>query len=184
MSSKFVAYLLIQLITGTCCFGQVLNDRIQNRIALQLDAGWHTSSTINSKVEWDCINKKLTQKCLVYHNDQWFTIMPAGRGPYYLNVSNQSCKDLYGVQMVVIEGDPCKTDSYRLKKCFAFSDQSDFFVKLDSLIPQNSYLINVDGYLGDRCGFAIEFSSVFRGIPLHANNLNSIGLKKTERLGN
>jgi hypothetical protein len=160
-------------------FSQVSNNKIQNRIELQLDSGWFTSSTVNADVEWDCINKSLTNKCLIYHNDQWFTIKPSTQGPFFLNVLSQQCKKLYGVQMVVIEGDPCKTTSYKLKKCIPFSDQSDFFVRLDSLIAGREYLINIDGYLGDFCKFSIEFSSTHKGIPVEARNQNAIQLAKT-----
>jgi hypothetical protein len=165
MPWRFVACgLLVSFSISSCA--QVANDRIQNRISLHLDAGWHTSFTTKSDVEWDCINKALTNTCLIYHNDQWFTIRGGGTGTFYLNVSNQNCKKLLGVQMVIIEGDPCKTSSYRLKKCIPFTDQSDFFVKLDSLDPLEEYLINIDGYLGDLCKFDIAFSSTYQGIPL------------------
>jgi hypothetical protein len=86
-------------------------------------------------------------------------------------VSGQNCKQLQGVQMVIIEGDPCKTSSYLLKKCIPFTDQSDFFVKLDSLNPDTEYLINIDGYLGDRCAFDIAFSSTYHGVPIDDRTL-------------
>ena len=140
--------IVLWLVANACGFAQVSNNSIQNRIALRLDAGWYTSSTVSSNVEWDCVNKALTNKCLIYHNDQWFTVKPTGTGPLFLNVSNQVCKNQHGVQMVIIEGDPCKTDLYRLTKCIPFTDQSDFFVRLDSLDPHQEYLINIDGYLG------------------------------------
>ncbi len=170
MPTKIFTLIIFQLLTiaGIC---QVINNQIENRILLKLDEGWHTSSTTNSNVEWSCINKALTNKCLIYHNDQWFSIKPSGPGPYYLNVSKQNCSKLYGVQMVIIEGDPCKTVSYRLKKCIAFTDQSDFFVRLDSIDPNQEYLINIDGYLGDLCGFMIAFSTSFQGIPVDAQNM-------------
>ena len=173
--------MIVLLSYGVTCFGQVSNDRIQNRITLALDSGWHTSTTTNSEVEWDCINKALTNKCLIYHNDQWFTVKPSSSGPLYLNVSQQTCKKLYGVQLVIIEGDPCKTDTYRLKKCIPFTDQSDFFVKLDSLDSHQEYLINIDGYLGDLCRFNIAFSSSFQGIPVDADNLNMPNLTAVEK---
>lgn len=167
---------MLWLVVNACGFAQVSNNNIQNRIALKLDAGWYTSSTVSSSVEWDCINKALTNKCLIYHNDQWFTVKPQGTGPLFLNISNQVCKKQLGVQMVIIEGDPCKTDSYRLKKCVPFTDQSDFFVRLDSLDPRQEYLINIDGYLGDLCSFEIAFSSTAAGIPIESTNLDVVNL--------
>jgi hypothetical protein len=158
--------LFILLLSFTSAISQVKNNRIENRIQLGLDAEAFTSSTTNSDVQWDCINRALTNTCLVYHNDQWFTITPPTIGPYFINIHNQSCKKLYGVQLVILEGDPCKTDSYQLKRCVPFSDQADFYVRLDSLKPNMEYLINVDGYLGDLCAFKIEFSTTLRGIPV------------------
>lgn len=166
---------------STPCLAQVTNNRIQNRVPLKLDEGWYLSHTENSNVEWDCINRALTNKCLVYHNDQWFTITPSSTGPYFLNVSQQRCRKMYGVQMVVIEGDPCKATSYRIKKCIPFADQSDFYVKLDSLNSNQEYLINIDGYLGDHCEFKIAFSSFFNGLPIQAQNQNISALVLTQR---
>jgi hypothetical protein len=161
--------VLLAFVSGFV-HGQVTNNRIENRIPLELDDEAFSSFTTNSDVQWDCINKALTNKCLVYHNDQWFTITPTTTGPFFINIHNQSCKKLYGVQLVILEGDPCKTDSYQLKRCVPFSDQSDFYVRLDSLKPNEEYLINVDGFLGDLCGFKIEFSSSLRGVPVNAIN--------------
>ena len=53
---------------------QVANNSISNRTELKLDDDWLHSNTANSSVEWRCVNKSLTNKCLVYHNDQWFQI--------------------------------------------------------------------------------------------------------------
>jgi hypothetical protein len=152
--------------------GQVINNRIENRIPLPLDQTSFSSFTTQSDVQWDCINKALTSRCLVYHNDQWFTITPPTIGPYFINIHHQQCKNEYGVQLVILEGDPCKTDSYQLKRCVPFSDQADFYVRLDSLKPNEEYLINVDGFLGDLCAFNIAFSSSLRGIPAHTSNLH------------
>ena len=159
-------------LTITPAFCQVTNNQIQNRIVLKLDSGWFASTTAQANVEWDCINKALTNKCLIYHNDQWFSLKPEVPGPLFLNVAHQTCKKLYGVQVVVIEGDPCQTSTYRLKECIPFTNQSDFFIRLDSLIAGQEYLINVDGYLGDFCSFQIAFSSSFQGIPVTGSVLN------------
>src|SRR5687767_457050 len=122
------AFLLsILLLFAAVAFSHVTNNRIENRISLGLDAEPFTSFTTNSDVQWDCINRALTNTCLVYHNDQWFTITPPTIGPYFINIHNQSCRKLYGVQLVILEGDPCKTDSYQLKQCVPFSDQADFY---------------------------------------------------------
>jgi hypothetical protein len=157
-------------LTSTWLAAQVTNNRIEDRIPLKLDSGAFSSTTVQSDVQWDCINRALTSRCLVYHNDQWFTMTPPTAGPYYINIHGQQCKKAYGVQLVILEGDPCKTDSYQLKRCVPFSDQSDFYVKLDSLKPNMEYLVNVDGFLGDLCSFNIEFSSSLRGIPVNAAN--------------
>lgn len=167
-------------LTVTPAFCQVTNNQIRNRVELKLDSGWFTSTTAQASVEWDCVNNALTNKCLIYHNDQWFTIKAEVTGPLFLNVAHQTCKKLYGVQLVVIEGDPCQTSTYRLKECIPFTNQSDFFIRLDSMVAGEEYLINVDGYLGDFCSFEIAFSSSFQGLPVTGSlfNINStISLK-------
>lgn len=156
---------------------QVSNNEIQNRIKLQLNSEWYSSSTRHASVEWDCINKVLTNTCLVYHNDQWFTFIPPETGTYFINISNQKCSNQQGVQIVVLEGDPCKISSYQLKMCISYTDQSDMFVRIDSLIGGKEYLLNIDGYLGDQCEFLIQFSTKNNGIPVQAKNLKAFALE-------
>jgi hypothetical protein len=169
---------ILGLSTSYC---QVSNNAIENRIVLSLNDPWFSSSTRNASVEWDCINKVLTSTCLVYHNDQWFTIIPPATGTYYINIANQKCSNQQGVQIVVLEGDPCKVDSYQLKMCISYTDQSDMFVQIDSLIGGKEYLLNIDGYLGDQCEFEIQFSTSKNGIPIQARNMNSVELRVASR---
>jgi hypothetical protein len=158
-------------------FGQVSNNEINNRIKLSLNDEWFQSSTRNASVEWDCINKALTSTCLVYHNDQWFTIVPPSTGTYFVNIANQKCSNQQGVQIVVMEGDPCKIDSYQLRMCISYTDQSDMFVQIDSLIGGKEYLLNIDGYLGDQCEFDIQFSTTKHGIPIQSKNMKYAELR-------
>lgn len=181
IDKRFILSLILIFLFSLPAFPQVVNDNIQNRITLTLDDAPFRSSTDHSRVEWGCINKALTHKCLIYHNDQWFTIKPQVSGPLYLNVSNQRCRDQHGVQVVMLEGDPCKTDSYQLKKCIPFTDQADFFVTLDSLRIGEEYLINIDGFLGDRCEFDIAFSSDPAGLPIHPPVLKGTSFMGTRK---
>jgi hypothetical protein len=169
--------VFVVLISFHWSFGQVSNNSINSRIKLTLDQPWFSSSTRNASVEWECINKVLTSTCLVYHNDQWFTIIPPRTGTYYINIANQKCSNQQGVQIVVMEGDPCKVESYQLKMCISYTDQSDMFVQIDSLIGGKEYLVNIDGYLGDQCEFEIQFSTSKNGIPIQARNAKSVILK-------
>jgi hypothetical protein len=82
---------------------QVVNDNIGNRSRLILDSASIYSSTDEASVEWQCINKALTNKCLIYHNDQWFTFNVKSEGTYYLNITSQNCRDSRGIQAIVIE---------------------------------------------------------------------------------
>ena len=175
----FLGVLLILLIVSEHSGAQQLNnDDIENRLELYLDSIPINSSTNNTNVQWNCVNKKLTSKCLIYHNDQWFTIRPSTAGPFYLNVFEQKCREANGVQLIIIEGNACKTDSYKLHQCIEFTDQADFFVMLDSLRPEQEYLVNVDGFLGDICDFKIEFSSEPKGVPIDlASTSGDLGIK-------
>ncbi len=152
-----------------CCsfslFGQVNNDAISQRIHLHPEATPIQSTTAESTVEWECINRQLTSKCIVYHNDQWFTFSVPDSGKYFLNVSNQVCKDLYGIQMIIIEGNPCDTKNYIIKRCISKLRMDDMFVELGILKANQLYLLNVDGFLGDYCSFEIQLSQKPAGIP-------------------
>jgi hypothetical protein len=174
---KKLAALIFFLGIVIASYCQVSNNEIENRIKLSLNDEWFSSSTRNASVEWDCINKVLTSTCLVYHNDQWFTIVPPVTGTYFVNIKNQRCSNQQGVQIVVMEGDPCKVESYQLRMCISYTDQSDMFVQIDSLVGGKEYLLNIDGYLGDQCEFDIQFSTSSNGIPIQAKNLKSVELR-------
>jgi hypothetical protein len=158
-------------------FAQVVNDKIDNRIELHLDSDPVYSNTYKATVEWGCINKALTNSCLVYHNDQWFYFVALDSGKRFLNISNQHCKNLKGVQVVVIEGNPCETSTYKLVHCTSFTDQNDTFIELDSLKPDVPYLVLIDGFLGDQCDFEIQFSTRPSGIPVHRDSRDTLSLR-------
>jgi hypothetical protein len=171
------------LVSG---FAQVSNNTIANRVPLVQNSNWFRSSTRNASVEWDCINKALTNKCLIYHNDQWFSLTPLSSGTFFINIRNQRCNNLQGVQVVIIEGDPCKTDTYRLVQCIDYTEQSDIFVKLDRLHQGKEYLVNIDGYLNDQCDFEIQFSDAYNGIPAKAEkeNISTVELTSSDSIVN
>jgi hypothetical protein len=148
-------------------YAQVSHDNIDYRLALQLDSGWVHSSTHHATVEWSCINKALTSKCLIYHNDQWFVIKPTVTGKYYINISTGRCKDLRGIQATIIEGHPCEIDTYKILHCIPQIREDDVFIALDSVSAGVSYLVNIDGFLGDFCDFRIAFSSQAKGVPVN-----------------
>jgi hypothetical protein len=172
---SLICYLLLAAISS---IGQVSNNSIYNKSELALDVSI-ASSTANNTVEWDCINKSLTQKCLVYHNDQWFHFTPEISGKLYLNISAQACRNLRGIQMIVIEGNPCEIQTYRILKCIPQIFQDDVFVELDSLKAKTLYLVNIDGYLGDFCKFNIELNKIPNGLPVIAGNNKLIKLTGT-----
>jgi hypothetical protein len=158
-------------------FAQVANDKIDKRIELHLDSIPVYSNTYNATVEWGCINRALTNSCLVYHNDQWFYFVAKGSGKRYLNISNQQCKNLKGVQVVIIEGNPCEASTYKLVHCTSLTDQNDTFIELDSLMAGVQYLVLIDGFLGDQCDFEIQLSNRPSGIPVDRDNGETLSLR-------
>ncbi|MDN5200459.1 hypothetical protein QQ008_03780 [Fulvivirgaceae bacterium BMA10] len=144
---------------------QVSNDQIENRLELKLNQSV-PSNTTDCTVQWNCVDERLTGKCIEYHNDQWFFFQVENIGNYYINIYNQKCKDLLGIQLVVIDGIPCETNSYEILDCVSLETQNDFFIELSTLKQDHTYLLNVDGYLKDFCGFEIELSDSPRGIPV------------------
>lgn len=169
--------LFLFLIIHYPLIAQVSNNNIRSRTELILDSPWIHSSTANSSVEWDCVNKSLTNKCLIYHNDQWFHFTPQTTGKFFLNISSQQCRDLRGIQAIVIEGNPCEINTYKILQCISKIHQDDVFIELDSLKSGIQYLVNIDGFLGDFCQFEIQFSQTPKGIPRVPTNLDSLNMK-------
>ncbi|HEY8935167.1 MAG TPA: hypothetical protein VIM65_08100 [Cyclobacteriaceae bacterium] len=166
-------------VANSCA--QVVNNDINQLQKLNLDSTAKHSTTKQSTVQWSCVSKALTEKCLVYHNDQWFTFQLTKSGTYYLNFSNQLCRDdNHGLQVLLIEGSPCLTSTYKIKKCLAKIHQNDLFIKLDSLKQGIDYLLNVDGFLGDYCEFDIQLATEPDGFPLemHSMNIQSVITQK------
>jgi len=161
-----VSFCLAFLISSIVLQAQVSNNNISSLIKLELHAPPFASHTQHNTVEWNCINKKLTEKCLVYHNDQWFSFSPKDDKTVYLNVGKQVCKNKYGVQVLVLRGNPCEKLSYELIHCESFTNQSDTFIALKNLNVNETYLINIDGFLGDLCSFEIAISDKPEGLPI------------------
>ncbi len=173
---RSIAACILSLFSSFA-YAQVANDKIDNRIELHLDSVPIYSNTYNATVEWSCINRALTNSCLVYHNDQWFYFTPTDSRKQYLNITNQQCKNFKGVQVVIIEGNPCETQTYQLIHCTSFTDQNDTFIELDSLKPGVQYLVLIDGFLGDQCDFEIQFSTRPSGIPVHRDSKDTLSLR-------
>ncbi|HMJ69679.1 MAG TPA: hypothetical protein VK508_12320 [Cyclobacteriaceae bacterium] len=156
--------VLLAMVVSLTASGQVANNNIENRLKLGLNKPLQ-SSTDGADVQWKCVNKALTNKCLVHHNDQWFTFSVDKDGDYYINIASQTCRDSKGIQMIVIEGNPCQTSTYRIMECISQIRLEDVFVVLPKLKASVPYLINVDGFLGDHCGFEIELADKPKGLP-------------------
>lgn len=142
---------------------QVPNDDIENRLYLEQEQVI-SSNTRGCTVQPNCVDESLTGKCIDYHNDQWFTFNSHGNSTLFINIIGQDCRDLKGVQIVVLKGEPCQTETYEILTCVSLATQDDIYVELDSLEHNQDYLINVDGYLHDFCAFQMEVSETPRGI--------------------
>ena len=149
-------------------WSQVVNDNINHRIPLEVNTPV-ISNTIDCTVQWDCVDPALTHPCIQYHNDQWFTFKIPKAGNYFLNISNQKCRDLYGIQIVLLKGVPCDVRSYQILNCHSTGDQDDIFIELNGLQTSDTYLINVDGYRHDFCSFKLELSNSQKGLPVKKN---------------
>lgn len=156
---------LIIIVLSTVVAAQPANNSIFQRLTLSLDAVPLVADTRQATVEWKCINKKLTEKCLKYHNDLWFDFTVPQPGRYYLNVGAQKCGRGKGVQVVILAGRACETASYRLLQCISTGLMDDVFVELPDLQPGQQYLVNIDGFLGDQCSFEIQVATRPLGRP-------------------
>ncbi|MCU0382718.1 MAG: fibronectin type III domain-containing protein [Cyclobacteriaceae bacterium] len=160
-----VKLIFLLLFISSPAFAQVSNNNIGNLLQLTLNSEPTVSHTQHNTVEWSCINKKLTEKCLIYHNDQWFSFIPVNNKTVYLNVGQQICKHKYGVQVLILKGNPCEKETYQLVHCESFTNQSDTYIELKNLQENTQYLINIDGFLGDLCSFSIAIADKPLGIP-------------------
>jgi hypothetical protein len=160
-------FCLSFVMLSVAVWGQPNNNSIFKRLTLELDDMPLRANTRQATVEWTCINKKLTEKCLKYHNDLWFDFTVAKAGRYFLNVGAQRCQQQRGVQVVILEGRACETDSYRLLQCISTGLTDDVFVEMPDLQPGRQYLVNIDGFLGDQCEFEIQMATKPMGRPLN-----------------
>lgn len=177
-------YLLITILfsistvflLSTTLSAQVPNDNASNAQSLTVDAVPHKSDTKDCTLEEACINRKLTAKCLVYHNDQWFTFTTGTESIYYLSVRNQNCRDVNGVQLQVMGGHLCKPSTYKILECISLAAQDDIYITMNFLEKNHTYILNVDGYLNDFCQFEIGITTTlpdFAVMPLaHFQELN------------
>jgi hypothetical protein len=174
--------LLISYISSYPLAAQAPNDDIENRIMLQLNAAY-ASQTNGCTVQWSCVDESLTGKCIDYHNDQWFAFNSGDYSKLYINILGQSCRDLKGVQLVVLKGKPCQVETYNILTCVSLATQDDIYLELDSLEKDQEYLINIDGYLHDFCAFQIEVSEKARGLPLEPTlDLNTTSSRKDHQI--
>lgn len=162
---RFCYCALVQLLLLPVASAQVANDNIENRRVLKVEEVV-TSSTTGCTVQRSCVDERLTGKCIEYHNDQWFEFTPRAAGRYFVNIGGQKCRDVRGVQLVVLTGQPCQTTTYRVLSCTSLGNQDDVFVALDSLRAGRPYLLNVDGYLKDFCQFTLQVSRTAAGMPV------------------
>ena len=160
-----VYWLLLTVALAPAAAAQVANDNIENRRVLQAEETV-TSNTTGCTVQRRCVDERLTGKCIEYHNDQWFEFTPEASGRYFINIGGQKCRDVRGVQLVVLTGTPCQPATYRILSCTSLGTQDDVFVTLDSLRAGRPYLLNVDGYLKDYCQFALQVSTQAVGMPV------------------
>ncbi|MDH5474225.1 MAG: hypothetical protein OEX22_00890 [Cyclobacteriaceae bacterium] len=160
---KKILLLLFPVIVNA----QVINDNIANRISLALNEEV-ISNTANCTVEKACVDELLTGKCIKYHNDQWFSFQSEKEQKIYVNIYGQKCRDLRGVQLVVIDGTPCEVSDYTILSCVSLASQDNFYIELD-LEKEKEYLLNVDGYLHDHCNFFISIDTTSYGFPTYAD---------------
>lgn len=165
--------LLITIPLNT--WAQVFNDNIENRRQIHLKEVV-VSNTTNCTVQWSCVDERLTGKCIEYHNDQWFEFKPLISGTYYVNISQQKCRDVRGIQLVALSGKPCEPDTYKILACASLGTQDDLFVPLIGLKAGESYLLNIDGYLKDYCNFTLQVSGLARGLPVMTPPMLPVGL--------
>jgi len=148
---------------GPGALAQVANDNIENRRQLALNETV-TSNTTGCTVQRGCVEERLTGQCIQHNNDQWFEFIPPTVGRYLVNIGGQRCRDVRGIQLVVLTGQPCQPATYHVLSCTSLGTQDDVFVAVELQAGQ-PYLLDVDGYLEDFCTFTLQVSGRAVGLP-------------------
>ncbi|GJM63277.1 hypothetical protein [Persicobacter diffluens] len=164
-SGAFFAIITLSFLIVLPAIAQVGNDDIENRLLLDTEV-IYDSKTDHCTVQWDCVDESLTGKCIQYHNDQWYHFNAGSEPKLYLNIFDQHCRDLFGVQVVVLKGTPCQPETYQVLSCVSLETQNDIHIPLEDLVEGQNYLVNVDGYLEDFCQFKIQLSAEPIGLPV------------------
>ncbi|MFY0651047.1 MAG: hypothetical protein JXQ96_03400 [Cyclobacteriaceae bacterium] len=171
MPKPLILSLIAILVAIDISVAQVINDNIENRLELSLNETHH-SETTDCTVQWECVDESLTGKEVEYHNDQWFYFNTSSLDNYFINISDQKCRDQRGVQLIVIDGQPCQPETYEIISCVSLATHDDIFVELNNLKKEHSYLVNIDGYLNDFCSFDITVSDRPTGLPLNEDPIS------------
>lgn len=177
--------VLYALTLGTFFFlllpasAQVINDSIAYRLELPLNQPLR-SSTAHCTVEWACVDEQLTGKCIEYHNDQWFYFTAADIPTHYLTITRQDCREIRGVQLVLLTGEACRPETYQVLVCVSLASQEDIYLKAEALEAGKTYLLNIDGYLHDFCSFTIQYSDTPTGLPVNQSLAKQLALKQLE----
>lgn len=161
-----LAILVLFVAGASTVVGQVNNDNVANRIHLVPDDPPLHTTTASATVQWDCLNQALTGKCLVYHNDQWYSFQVSEPQSYFLNISRLSCRSGNGIQIIIIEGNPCETRTYRVMECITQIRNEEVYLPLGKVAANTTYLIEIDGFNGDHCDFDIQVARRPLGLPL------------------
>lgn len=161
-----ILFNMLWLLIACAAQAQVNNDNVANRIRLEPDAPPLPSTTASSTVEWGCLNQALTGKCLIYHNDQWYSFQVSEPQSYFLNISGLTCRNSNGIQIILIEGNPCETKNYKVLHCIRQIKNEEVFIPLGMVVANMTYLIEIDGFDGDYCDFDIQIARRPFGLPM------------------
>ncbi len=164
-TSRLIVLYIISCFALKQTIAQTPNDNMVEAIELSIDRPY-SSKTDGNTVQYACINTALTGKCIKYHNDQWFTFNTELNSSLFINVVGQQCRDLLGIQLVIIDGELCEPDNYQIIDCISLATQDDIYVALDGLKQHHTYWLNIDGYLHDYCQFEIEVATQPKGISV------------------
>lgn len=165
MRSHYYSFSLFFLLLASLlpAAAQVRNDSLAYRLELLLNQPLR-SSTAHCTVEKACVDEQLSDRCIEYHNDQWFYFTAADIPAHYLTISGQNCRDIRGVQLLLLSGEPCQPETYQIHTCVSLASQEDIYLEAEGLEAGKTYLLNIDGYLHDFCSFSIQYTDTPHGI--------------------
>jgi len=153
-------------------FSQPLNDACARAIPLEIGKVLRDQDNRLATINETEVPALSPETCIkTYENDLWYTFTTEpGYTHYRVTVEPFACETPAGLQMLIIKTDTCDPATFDYTLCVnpqAIQTLEGFW---ENPVPGETYLVHVDGFDGNICGFQIGLEG-FNGDPRTENDL-------------